>query len=141
MRPVSLALAMSLGCAHGEPMDPEMVLRPYPTGTAYLLQTDGGEREQASNMRFDQAMRAYEAGRFAEAARNFLAAAEPIRLPRAAPNGEVMLENRRTLYRDAQRAFCRAQAMAELRTRLTEAAALDAELADELRALAAAGCA
>jgi hypothetical protein len=141
MRPTTLALAMSLGCAHREPVDPAMLLRPYPSGTAYLLESDGSEREQASDTRFDQAMRAYEAGRFAEAARDFVMAAEPIRRPRAAPNGELMLENRRTLYRDAQRAFCRAGVAAELRAQLTEAAALDGELADELRALVAAGCA
>jgi hypothetical protein len=141
VRPATLALAMSLGCAHRELPDPAMLLRPYPSGTAYLLESDGSEREQASDARFEQAMRAYEAGRFAEAARDFLLAAEPIRRPRAAPNGELMLENRRTLYRDAQRAFCHAHAVAELRARLTEAATLDGELAAELRALADAGCA
>ena len=128
----ALSMALWLGCA-GRTQPPEErpdmtseleLMSGYPAGTDPVY-ADLAERELAADEAFQRAWEAYSAGRYREAARDFMDAAAALADQPGQPLRELFAENRRVCYANAERAFRRASATAEARAALTSAAASD----------------
>ena len=101
-----------------------------PSGSA-PVPSPFGEAEDS----FTQAQCDYEAGRYSEAARGFLAAAETLKLDRGEIYWETFAANRMWAYRNAVYSWMMLDSLNEARAALEKAIAADSICADDLRQL------